>query len=144
MRGIEVGRRRRQAEIADRLGEDVAHPHARIEARERVLEHDLHAAAQRPKGAGGEIVDAASVEHDLSRGDLEQPQHRAADGGFAASGFADQRQRLALVDMERHAVDGVDECLAACAPKAAPQRKILLETVDLEERAHAATLSAAA
>ncbi len=45
----QVGGRPGEAEIADRLGEDVAHPHARIEARERVLEHHLHAPAQRPQ-----------------------------------------------------------------------------------------------
>ncbi len=32
----------REAEIEQRLGDDVAHPQARIEAAERVLEHDLH------------------------------------------------------------------------------------------------------
>src|SRR5690606_5842501 len=30
-----------KAEIADRLGENIAYAHARIETRERVLEHDL-------------------------------------------------------------------------------------------------------
>ena len=37
-----------------RLGQDVAHAHARIEARERVLEHHLHRAAQRPHLARGQ------------------------------------------------------------------------------------------
>ena len=40
---------RGEAEIADRLGQDVAHAHARVEARERVLEHHLHAPPQRPQ-----------------------------------------------------------------------------------------------
>ena len=48
---VEVGLRGREAEIADRLGEDVAHSQARIEARERVLEHHLHAPAQRPQAS---------------------------------------------------------------------------------------------
>ena len=142
MRRVEVGLRRREAEIADRLGKNVAHPHARIEARERVLEHHLHAPAQRPERRSGEIVDALSVEHDLSRGDVEQPQHRAADRGLAAAGFADERQRLAALDVERHAVDGTDR--GRLLPEAAAQRKMLLEIVDLEERAHAATASVAA
>jgi len=117
--------------------------HARIEAGERILEHNLHAPAQRPQGAGREIIDPAAVEHDLSCGDLEQPQHRAADSGFAASGLADQRQCLALLDVERHAVHGIDD-RPACAPQAPPQRKMLLEVVDLEQGAHAASISAAA
>jgi hypothetical protein len=45
--------------------------------------------------------------------------------------------------MERHAVDGIDVSRAR-APEASPQREVLLETVDFEERAHAATVSAAA
>src|SRR6266550_328256 len=32
-----------------------------------------------------------------------------AHGGFAASGFADQRQRLAGIDAKTHAIDGLDE-----------------------------------
>ncbi len=128
---VEIGPRRREAEIADRLGEDVAHLQARIEARERVLEHHLHAPAQRPQGCGGEFVDAAAVEHDLSCGDVEQAEHRAADRALAAAGFADERERLAALDVERHAVDGADR--GGLFPQAAAQRKMLLEIVDLEE-----------
>jgi len=76
------------------------------------------------------------------RGDVEQPQHRAADGRLAAAGFADQRQRLAAVDVERHAIHGPDRCRRL--PEAPPQRKVLLQVVDLEERAHAATAPAEA
>ena len=84
--------------------------------------------------AGREVVDAAAVEHDLSGGDVEQPQHGAADRGLAAAGLADQRQRLAALDVERDAVDGMDDA-AACAHKPPPQRKVLLEVVDLEQSA---------
>ena len=57
-----------------------------------------------------------------------------ADRGLAAAGFADQRQRLAALDVERHAVDGADE-RPARAPQAPAQRKMLLEVVDLEAAA---------
>ena len=85
-RALEVGGGLGEAEIADRLGQDVAHPHARVEAGERVLEHHLHAAAHGPQRAGGEVVDALAVEHHLAGGDVEQAQDAPADGGLAAAG----------------------------------------------------------
>ena len=98
-------------------------------------------AAQRPQRAGGEIVDALAVEDHLTCGDVEQPQDRAADRRLAAAGLADQRQRLALRDVERHAVDGIDR--AALRAEQAPwTAKVLLEVVDLEQRrVHAAPAS---
>ena len=42
---LEFGGRFGEAEIADRLGQDIAHAHPRIETGERILEHHLHAAA---------------------------------------------------------------------------------------------------
>ena len=136
---IEIGRGCREAEIADRLGQDVAHAHARIEAGERVLEHDLHAPPHRPQRAGRKIVDALAVEHHLAGGHVEQLQDRAADGRLAAAAFADQRQRLAARDLERDAVDRVDPC--GRLQEAATDREVLLEIVDFEERAHAAATS---
>src|SRR5215472_18947696 len=40
---LHVGGRSRQLEVADRLGEEIAHAHPRIEARKRILEYDLYA-----------------------------------------------------------------------------------------------------
>ncbi len=45
--------------------------------------------------------------HDAARGRLEQAQHQPPGGRLAAARFADQRQRLARVQREAHAVDGV-------------------------------------
>ena len=92
---VEFGGRFGEAEIADRLGQDVAHAHARIEAGERILEHHLHAAAHAAQPAGRKIVDALAIQHHLAGGDVEQPQDGPADRRLAAAGFADQRQRLA-------------------------------------------------
>jgi hypothetical protein len=38
---------------------------------------------------------------------FEQPQQQPADGRLAAARLADQRQRLALGELEAHAVDGL-------------------------------------
>ncbi|MGY4361227.1 hypothetical protein ACVW0J_007720 [Bradyrhizobium sp. i1.7.7] len=127
-----------EAEISDRLGQDVAHAHARIEARERILEHHLHAAAHLAHRARMCVVDALAVEDHLARRDVEQPQDGTADRGLAAAGLADQRQRLALRDFERDTVDGID-IFGLAAEQALFDRKMLLEVVDLEQRrTHAA------
>src|SRR6516165_317667 len=139
-----VGGRFRQLEVANRLGEQIAHAHAWIEARNRILEHDLHAPPQRPQRVRRHIVDARSIQHHLPRGDVEQPEDGAADRGLAATGLADQGQRLPLVDPKRHAVDRVDPEPAG-SKQAAAQREMLLEIVDFEQdRGHAATVALAA
>ena len=133
-----------EAEIVDRLGQDVADPHPRVEAGERILEHHLHAAAHLAQPMRAEIVDAQAVEHDLAGGDVEQPEDGAADGRLAAAGLADQRQRLAARDLERYAVDRMHLAFGA-AEQAARDREVLLEVVDLEQRhGHAAACSLAA
>ncbi len=141
---LEILRGFGEAEIADRLGQDVAHAHARVEARERILEHHLHAAAHLAHRARRSVVDTLAVEDDLARSNLEQPQNGAADRRLAAAGLADQRQRLAARDLERHAVHRIDE-LGLSPEQALVDRKMLLEVVDLEQRrTHAATAPLAA
>ena len=58
---------------------------------------------------GVQRQEIAALEADAARIRLDQPQHQPADGGFAAAGFADQRQRLAGIDAEADAVDRLDE-----------------------------------
>src|SRR5262245_57196854 len=98
-----------EPEVSHRFGQDVAHAHAWIEAGKWILEYRLDAAAQRAQWTGREVVYALAVEDDLPLGDVEQSQDRAANGGFAATGFANQRQRLAAFDVKRHAVHRTDQ-----------------------------------
>ena len=138
---LEFGGRFGEAEIADRLGQDIAHAHARIEAGERILEHHLHAAAHAAQPPGRKIVDALAIQHHLAGGDVEQPQDGPADRRLAAAGLADERQRLAALDLKGHAVHRIDP-VGLAAEQAAADRKMLLEVVDLEQRgAHAAAAS---
>src|SRR5665647_2994970 len=92
----------------ERLADDIAHAHARVQGGVRVLEDDLHVAAQplhlRPRG--GHDVDA--LEGDRAGRRRDEPQHGAPRGGLAATALADQAQGLALLDREADAVDGVD------------------------------------
>ena len=89
------------------LADDVADAHPRIERADRVLEDDLHVPAHllQRRALEGDHVDA--VEADLARGRLEQPQQRASERRLAAAGLADEPDRLAAMDVEIDAVDGL-------------------------------------
>ena len=118
---------------AQRLADDVARRHARIERGERVLEDDLHPP---PVGAQLDLAeprDVLAVERDAAGGRLDQPQHGAAHRRLAAARFADQAERLARRDREAHAVDRED--VAGGAPKQSLlDGKVLLEVLHLQHR----------
>src|SRR5688572_978835 len=80
----------RDAMDFDRLADDAADGHARIQAAHRVLEDDLHVPAELAEflPAVGEEVLAAVA--DLAAGRGDQAEDRAADGGLAAAGLADE------------------------------------------------------
>ena len=78
-----------------RLGQDLADGHARVERGIGVLEDDLRVAAEGAQFVGVQRQQVAAFEADVACIRLDQPQYQPADGGFAATGFADQRQRLA-------------------------------------------------
>ena len=77
----------------ERLAEDAGDRHPRVEARERVLEDDLHPAAQGQHLAATQPAELDAVERDPAGRRLDQPQHAAAGGGLAGAGFADQARR---------------------------------------------------
>ena len=62
--------------------------------------------ARRSRGAG--TSDVATFEEDLTARHRLQAEDRAADRRLARPGLADEAQRLAAGDRERHVVDGVD------------------------------------
>ena len=74
-----------------RFFEDLADGHARVQRGEWVLEHHLHAPAQRPQGCAGGLGDILSIEMNAAGSRLDQPQRQPGGGGFAAAGLADQR-----------------------------------------------------
>src|SRR3954447_23508101 len=85
----------------------------------------------------------AAFEPDRACIRLDQPQHQAADGGFAAAGFADQRQRPAGIKREGNAIDGFD-----MRQRPAEQRtlgdEMLDQAIDLEQRHHDTSRSSGA
>ncbi len=99
-----------QVEGADRFGDDGVDPEARIEARIGVLEDHLDAAAKLPARLRLlRIAHRDAVDDHFARSRRQQPDHHARHGGFARAGFADQREGLALDDIEADAVDRLEK-----------------------------------
>src|SRR5436190_1465816 len=125
------------ASVADavdlqRRGDDRTDALARIEARVRILEDDLHLLAERSQVAPAELADRATAELDVAGGRFEQAHDRPAERGLAASGLADEPERLALVDGEGDVVDCVDPADLATQP-ALLDREVLDDTVDFDQ-----------
>ena len=94
------------------LADGRPHRHAGVEGGERILEDDLHVAAQLPQPAavGGDHVDAFDAaalqrapEHHLPGGGFDQAEDAAGGGGLAASRLAHQAEGASGPDVERHA-----------------------------------------
>ena len=96
-----------------RLADDVAARQPRVERRVRVLEDDVHLAAERPQLAPRQVRDVATLQPDGAGGRLEQPDDAVADGRLAAPGLPDEPEHLARRDREADAVDGVHRAAAA-------------------------------
>ena len=111
------------------FADDIGDGHAGVERGIRVLEDHGGLLAEVVNIGFG--LDFFAVVPDFSRSGLIEMQNRAADCRFAAAGFADETQGLALVDGERDAVDSL-EGLGLEHPHA--DIKILLEVLDLDQR----------
>ena len=115
-----------------RFGDGLADGHARIEARERILEHDLQFLAQPALVAVADLSQVARHPHDGAAGLGQQRQHGARQRRLAATGFADDAERLALAQREAHAVDGAQRLGLGEQPLAA-HREINLQVVDVQQ-----------
>ncbi len=69
----------------ERLADDLAGGHARVERRERVLENDLHLAAIGPQFAFREVGYVAPVKLDRTGGWFDEAHQGAPDRGFATT-----------------------------------------------------------
>ena len=63
-----------------RLGDDVAHPHARVQRPVRVLEHDLHGAAFGTHGGTAQPGDVFAVVQDGPAAGFDQAQQETPGG----------------------------------------------------------------
>ena len=119
----------------ERLAQGLPHRHPRVEGAVRILEHDLHAAAQGAQLPGRQREHVAAFEQRGAARRLRQPQQGPRDGGFSAPRLAHEPQRLPRRDRERHAVDGPHHALRlAQAEPCALAGIVLDEIADVDER----------
>src|SRR6266446_8434061 len=116
-----------------RLGHDVADPHARTERAVGVLEHDLDFAAVAHQLAALQPGDVLPAEPDRSggRGLLQQDQLRCCR--LAAPRLADQPERLARPDGEIHSVHRFDPTDLAPQQHPGADGKIFLKVLQLKQ-----------
>jgi hypothetical protein len=88
-----------------RLGDDRTHVEARIERRKRVLKDHLHVAPLGAQRGGAEGQQIRTVEYDLSRSRLDEPQDGAPQGRLSATGLPHHAECLAVSQGKIDAVD---------------------------------------
>jgi hypothetical protein len=123
---------------ADRLGDDLLHAPAGIQARVRVLEDHLEAPAHRQHVvAARDRAEVGAAEHHATASRSVQAADEARDGRLAAARLAHQRQGLAAVDGERHAVDRLQDLPGRALDHAIEPRardvEVLGEALDFEQ-----------
>src|SRR5207253_10074628 len=92
---------------AQRLSDDLAHGHPRVEGRVRILEDDLHLPPNVAHLAACELRDVLPVEDDPAVCGLHELDDRPAERRLPAAGLADEPERLAGLDRQMDALDGV-------------------------------------
>jgi hypothetical protein len=94
-----------------RLFERVQDLLARVQARERVLEHHLHLLAQLLFACCVGMRHVRAAQQQGTRGRRLDHRQLARQRALAAARFADDRERLAGRERERHAVECTRDCL---------------------------------
>ena len=88
-----------------RLPDDFANRHARVERSGGILKNQLHLAPERQhidRDLLLAVENGLAIVNDLSGGRFIQTQNRSAQRGFAAAGLADNAERLAFINMQRY------------------------------------------
>src|SRR4029077_14408876 len=116
----------------ERFAGDVANGHSRVERRVRILEDDLHLAADLAHLTALEARDVPAVEDDLPGRGLCQLDQRAREGGLATAGLPHEPDRLPGLNGQIYAVDGVDVPDRALQDSRA-DREVLDQVLDAED-----------
>ena len=149
---IELGRPRAQAHLPEqvghafpllrcaaqtldlqRLAQDRAHPHPRIQRRIGILEHQLQVLADLPQARSGQAAEILAFEQHPARGRPLEGDDHPADRGLPAPGLADQAERLAPADRQRHIRDRLHRADRAPHQGAAGDRELLHRVVEHEQ-----------
>ena len=126
------------AEVAQRLTDDVDDREARVQRLERILEQHPHLLAQQVELLPVHVRDlqdgaVARVEPHLAAGRIDRAHDAARRGGLAAAALAHQADRLPLADLEADAVDGLDPPHVP-AEEPLADREVGAQVVDGEDR----------
>ena len=117
----------------ERLGEHVVDGHARVERAHGVLEDDLqvatHLVALATVLEGGDVT---AEDGDLAALGLSELHDLHERGGLAGTGLAHECERLALMDLEAHVVDGGDDAFLAADEPLTLHGEGLDEVLDLK------------
>ena len=115
-----------------RFHDDGADAHTGVQRAPGILKHRLHRGAVFAAFGAGEPAGIRAVEtHDAFGGSFHL-QHHAGGGGFAASRFAHQAVRLALLDLERNAIHRLDFAHQPAQQDAARDGEVLADILQLD------------
>src|SRR4051812_26082564 len=90
------------------FADDVRDSEARIERGVRVLKDDLETAAAAPQFAGLKRGKVLALKQNRTGGWLDKLDDGAAEGGFAATAFADEPDGFSGGDVEADVIHGFD------------------------------------
>ena len=127
----------------ERFADRAADRMSRVERGEGILEDHLHSASQRPQLGLAQVRDVGSLEQHAPAGRLVQPEHRPTDGRLPATRLTDEPDRLAALDRQRDAVDGLDVADVAIEEDSTLDREPDTKVVQLDERRRAVLAHAA-
>ena len=126
-----LGARRAVHEQAE--GDGVLDGQAGVQRRVRVLEDQLHVAAQPLHARRRRAPHVLAGEPHGAGVGLDQTQDQPRQRRFAAAGLADDPEGLSRIDVERDVVDRAHPGMDALE-HAAPQREVLAQAQHLEQR----------
>src|SRR5205814_2023240 len=115
------------------LADDVADRHPRVQRADRILEDDLHPAAQALEIVAVLVEDLLAADRCPSAGRILKADEGLAERRLATARLTDQPEHLALRDLEADAVDSLD--VGQLSPEEpAVDRVVLDEVLDDDER----------
>ena len=117
-----------------RFADNVAGSHAGIQRAVWILENYLHLAAHGPHLTGACLSHINPVEQYLAFGRLVQAEDAAPGGGFTATGFAYQAQRLAPAHGEADVVNRLDIGYGALEQNSGGNGEVHLQTAHFQKR----------
>ena len=117
----------------ERLGDDLADGHARVQARVGVLEDELHVMAHALELALVHVSHVLALEHHLAVRGVREAHDAAARRGLAAARLAHEAEGLAGIDVEADVVDGLDGLLVPAGKDAGVDVELLGEVLDVKQ-----------